>query len=346
VTRSALLALAAWAAALVWLWLAAASVHESPFHAATWAHWDSAHYLSIAQHGYDVHRCRPGETPRPATWCGNTAWFPLYPWLIAAVHALGVSALVAGVALSWFFAAVLLVLLGRVPLLALAYAAFAPGYVYNFAVFPLSVFVTAVVLFLGALRTRRWTVAALAGFLAGLAYPIGVIVLPVVGLLYVGWRTRKLVPTALATLPPLVAFGVVVLVQKIQTGRWSAFFDTQSHYGHGLHDPFALTWSYIGDIGLRWGAAPFWQTLLATIVLVLVVVLGARREPLLVVYAIVAWAAPLTQANVSVWRSQDALLPVAPVVGRFQRYLAAAIVAAAILVGFATARLYFEGGLV
>lgn len=343
--RSVSLAIAAWAAALVWLWLAAASVHESPFHAATWAHWDSAHYLSIAEHGYDVHRCRPHETPKPHTWCGNAAWFPLYPWLIAVVHALGISALVAGVAVSWFFAAVLLVLLGRIPPLALAYAAFAPGYVYNYAVFPLSTLLAAVVTFLGAVRTRRWTLAAVAGFLAGLAYPIGVLVLPIVGLAYVGWTTRKVIPTALATVPPLLAFGVVILVQRAQTGRWTAFFDVQRSYGHGLHDPFALTWNYIKEIGLRWGAAPFWQTLLVTIVVVLVIVLG-RRQPLLVLYAIVAWLAPLTQANVSVWRSQAALLPVAPVVGRFPRYLAAAIVAAAILVGFATARLYFEGGLV
>jgi hypothetical protein len=339
------LALAAWAAALVWLWLAAASVHESPFHAATWAHWDSTHYLSIAQHGYDVHRCRPHETPRPATWCGNTAWFPLYPWLIAAVHAAGLSALVAGVAISWFFAAVVLLLLGRVPLLALLYAAFAPGYVYEFAVFPLSVFVAAVVTFLGAVRTRRWTLAAAAGFLAGLAYPIGVIVLPVVGLLYVGWTTRRPRPTALATLPPLLAFGVVVLVQRAQTGRWTAFFDVQRQYGHGFHDPFALTWNAIHLVSFRWGAAPYWQTLLVTIVLVLVVVLG-RRERLLVLYALVAWAVPLTQANVSIWRSQDALLPVAPIVGRFRRYLAGALVAAAVAIGFAVARLYFEGGLV
>jgi hypothetical protein len=119
----------------------------------------------------------------------------------------------------------------------------------------------------------------------------------------------------------------------------------QRHYGHGLHDPFALTWNTIRNVSFRWGAAPFWQTLLVTIVLVLVVVLG-RRELLLVLYAVVAWAVPLTQANVSIWRSQDALLPVAPVVGRFQRYLAAAIVAAAIAIAFATARLYLQGALV
>jgi hypothetical protein len=345
--RTGAVALAAWAAALVSLCLAAASTHVSPFHATSWAHWDSTHYLSIAEHGYDVHRCKPGETPRPATWCGNAAWFPLYPWAVAAVHVLGISYVGAGVAVAWFFAAVVLLLLRRTPLLALAYATFAPGYVYEFAVFPMSLFVACVLAYLAAVRARRWNAAAVAGFLAALAYPIGVMVLPLVGLIHVGRTTRRAVPTALATVPPLAAFGVVLLVQRLQTGRWTAFFDVQRHYGHGFHDPFVVTWNYIGDIGLRWGTAPFWQTLLVTVVLLLLVVVAIRsRDALLLTYALIAWAAPLTQANVSVWRSQDALLPVAPLVARLPRVLAAAIVVAAFAVGFATARLYFQGGLV
>jgi hypothetical protein len=343
--RSGAVAIAAWAAALASLWIAAASVHASPFDAATWAHWDSGHYLSIAEHGYDAHRCRPGETPRPATWCGNAAWFPLYPWVIAAVHAFGVPYLEAGVAVSWFFAAVLLLLLRRTPLLALAYAAFAPGYVYNFAVFPMSLFVACTIAYLEAVRARRWRAAAVAGFLAALAYPIGVVVLPIVGLIHVGRTTRRVVPTVLATVPPLLAFGVVLLVQKIQTGRWTAFFDVQRAYGHGFHNPFVVTWNYLSHLGLGWGSAPYWQTLLVTIVLLLVLTVGGR-DPLLLVYAVVAWAAPLTQANVSVWRSQDALLPIAPLVGRLPRRIVIAIVAAAIVVGVASARLFFEGGLV
>ena len=348
--RSGVVPLAAWAAALASLWVAAASTHASPFHAATWAHWDSSHYLSIADHGYDVHHCRPGETARPATWCGNAAWFPLYPWTIAALHAAGVPSLDAGVAISWFFAAVLLVLLGRIPLLALLYAAFAPGYVYNFAVFPMSLFVAATVAYLAAIRARRWQAAAVAGFLAALAYPIGVMVLPLVGLLHVARTTRRVVPTVLATVPPLLAFGAVLLVQKVQTGRWTAFFDVQRQYGHGVHNPFVVTWDYIADIWragspVGWGAAPYWQTLLVTIVLLLALALGPR-DPLLLVYAVVAWAAPLTQANVSVWRSQDALLPVAPLVGRLPRPVLIAIVAAAIVIGVASARLFFQGGLV
>ena len=210
----------------------------------------------------------------------------------------------------------------------------------------MSLFLACTIAYLESVRARRWTAVAVAAFLAGLAYPIGVMVLPIVGVIHVGRTTRRLVPTALAALPPLLAFGVVLLVQKIQTGRWTAFFDVQQHYGHGVHDPFLVTWNYVVHIGTGWGSAPYWQTLFVSVVLVLLVLLAGRRDPLLLTYAIVAWAAPLTQANVSVWRSQDALLPVAPLVGRLPRALATAIVAGAVIVGVAVARLFFEGGLV
>ena len=343
--------LAAWAAALAVLWLAAASSGASPFSSSTWVHWDSGHYLAIATHGYDLHRCKPRELPRPETWCGNTAWFPLYPWTIRAVHALDVPAAWAGIAISWFFAAIALVLLWRtfpMPLLGLAYAAYAPGFVYNFAVFPLSLFVAATIAYLAALRRRRWGRGGAAAFAAALAYPIGVIVLPVVSLLYVARATTRVAPTAITALPPLLAFGVVVLDQRLEVGRWRAFFDVQKSYGHGIHDPFTTTWNY-ATVPFRgspftWGAAPYWQTLVVTAILVLVVV--RRRDVLLLLYAVVAWALPLMQANVSVWRSEDALVPIAPLVGRLPRWLAAACVLAVVAVGFATAKLFFQGALV
>lgn len=336
---------ALWLAALLSLFVAAELGSVSPFHAAAWAHWDSGQYLSIATHGYDVHRCHA------TGWCGNAAWFPAYPWLIAALHALGVSAVSAGVAIAWVFAAVTLWLVWRLAesSLALAYAAFAPGYVYQFAVYPMSMFVAASLAFLLCLRERRWGGAAVAGFVAGLTYPIGVLVLPVVALLYVGWTTRRVVPTALTTLPPLAAFGAIVLVQRVQTGRWSAFFDVQRHYGHGLHDPFSTTATLIGDIGRShgWGAAPYVQTLLVTIVVVLAAAVALRRRDLLLLlWTVAAWALPLTQANVSVWRSQDALLPVAPLVGRLPRAVALGLVAVSLVLGVAVARLYFENALV
>ena len=340
-----------WLAALVSLFVAAELGSVSPFHGSAWAHWDSSHYLSIATHGYDVHHCRPGEVPKPATWCGNAAWFPAYPWLIAVVHAVGVPAVDAGVALAWTFAGVTLLLVWRLQpsWTALVYAAFAPGYVYQFAVYPMSLFVAATVAFLLCVRRRSWPGAVAAGFVAGLTYPIGVLVLPVVALVYVGYATRRVYPTAVTALPPLIAFGVVVLVQRVQTARWTAFFDVQHKYGHGLHDPFRTTGQLIGDIGRSsgWGAAPYWQTLLVTVVVVLAVVVAVRgRDLLLLVFAVAAWALPLTQANVSVWRSHDALLPVAPLVGRLPRPVAVLLIAASIVVGVAVARLYFENALV
>lgn len=70
--------------------------------------WDGNHYISIAAHGYEIHRCGT-----PPAWCGNP-WFPGWPYANEAVaFALGVRAL--GVSFDYVFiataAASLLVLL-------------------------------------------------------------------------------------------------------------------------------------------------------------------------------------------------------------------------------------------
>jgi hypothetical protein len=84
-----------------------------------------------------------------------------------------------------------------------------------------------------------------------------------------------------------------------------------------------------------------------TIVVVLAAAVALRRRDLLLLlWTVAAWALPLTQANVSVWRSQDALLPVAPLVGRLPRAVALGLVAVSLVLGVAVARLYFENALV
>jgi hypothetical protein len=348
--------LAAWLAALASLWAVAALTSAPPFDAATWAHWDSGHYLAIAEHGYDVHHCRPGEVSNGATWCGDAAWFPGYPWAIALVHATGIPAVAAGVGVSWTFAAVMLVVLWLAFLrelppaagaLGLVYAAFAPGYVYNFAVYPLSMFVAGVVGCLALLRAERWWTAGTVAFAASLVYPIGVMALPVLGLVHAVRTTRRVVPALAVAVPPLLAFGVVLLVQGLQTGRWTAFFDVQAHYRHGLHDPFTRTWTYLSAVAFTPGRAPYWQTVLLTVAVLLALVVAVlRRAWLLGVFALVFWVLPLTQANVSIWRSQDVLLPIAPLVARLPRLAAAGLAAAAVVVGVGVSRLYFGGALV
>jgi hypothetical protein len=202
-----------WAAALATLCITAGLTGHDPLSTATWEHWDSAHYESIALGGYEIHPCSSSAGESVHGLCDNAAWFPAYPWLIGALHTLGVPVGVAGVAVAWTFALVALLLLWHVflrgslrfvGLAALLYAAFRPGQVYEYAVFPISMFVTFTVAFLALLDRGRWLAAGLAGFAAALVYPIGVIVGPPVAIVSaLLWsRTSRVRSAALAGGPP------------------------------------------------------------------------------------------------------------------------------------------------
>lgn len=349
--------LLAWAAALASLWVIALAVGHDPWVSSTWVRWDSHHYLTIARDGYEIHRCDRG-------WCGNTAWFPGYPWAVAALHALHLPLLGSAVAVAWAFAAAALVLLWHTFLrgaaalaagLGLAYAAWAPGQVFDYAVFPLSMLFFFTVLFLRFLSTGRWALAGLAGAGAVLAYPIG-IALAVVAAVW-ALRAPRRVRAAAWIVPMPLALLVVFAVMRVQAGRWSAFFDVQRTYDHGFRDPLGVVWNawllvqrtpavtqdYVGA----------WQTLVVTALLFAVLLQAAwrRRIPsrvdaLFLLWACAAWALPLTQDHLSTWRSQAALAPLAVLVGRLPWPIAVAAVGAAMGVSVPMANLFFTGRLI
>jgi hypothetical protein len=357
--------LLAWLVALAGLWLVAVHSGHHPWHAATWAHWDSALYESIARHGYEVHRCgSAGHTK----WCGNTAWFPGYPLLMAGLHVFGLSLFAAGVVLSWLFAATALVLLWRLFLRelpsrfaavgGLLYAAWAPGQVYQFAVYPLSLLVVFTLACLHFLRRGRWAAAGFMGAGATLTYPVGV-TLAVVAALWVALtlergRVRALAASA-APIP--VAFVLILAVQRAQTGRWSALFDVQSTYDHGIHNPFGaisnalILWSRTQSFASENVKALQTLAVSALLLAILMTIVlrrarPARLELLFLLWAAVTWALPLSQGNISVQRSQAALLPVAVLVARLPRPLLVVAIIAAVGLSIPVARLYFDGLLV
>ncbi len=81
----------AFLASVVVLSVAVAWAGHNPLRAATWESFDSPIYLEIAQYGYILRDCTPGERAIGATTCGNLGWFPLYPWLVHAGTWLGAS---------------------------------------------------------------------------------------------------------------------------------------------------------------------------------------------------------------------------------------------------------------
>jgi hypothetical protein len=355
--------LAAWLAAAALLCGAATATGHNALHASTWARWDSAHYVAIARHGYELHRCRRGEgTNARAKWCGDTAWFPAYSLLLAAAGAVGAPLVAAGVVISWLAAAATLFLLWRWFLggsrSGLACAAFAPGVVYLYAVYPLSLLALAGVVFVRLLERDRRS-AGLAGAVAALAYPVAMVVVPVVALV-LAWRRRGARARAerwLVVAGPAVLAGVGLLItQRVQTGRWTAYFDVANDYG-GLHDPATTLWDWMRVLSrssgpLGYTLVPVWQLLLVTVLLVAAVAavaasrrLGARRAAL-VTWCVTVWFVPLLQTGQSLWRSEAALVLLAPLLALLPRPLVWVSATALAVVAFGLAHGFFAGTLI
>lgn len=361
--RPVALPVLAWAGALAWLWAIAALGGHDPFSAGTWVHWDSNHYLAIARQGYSNFHACPVRT-----WCGDAAWLPGYPAAAAALHGLGIPLAGAAVAVSWAFALGALVLLWDTflrdlsrprALAGLLFAAWAPGQVYHFAVFPLSMLFFFTVAYLRFLSRRQWLFAGLAGAAAVLCYPLG-ITLAATGTLWIVLcrRADRLRAIALSAVPSLLAFGGILTLQRVQTGHWTAFFQVQRSYGHGIHDPLGVTWNAV--LLLRRASplferqnAPAAQIVFAAVLLAIVLVwyaFDARRRSeidlLLVLWALVTWAFPLALANVSHWRSEAALAPLGVLIARLAPPVRIPVVVVSVLVSVPMALLFFANRLI
>jgi hypothetical protein len=359
---------AAWLAAATLLLVTCAVEGWPPFDPAkTWARWDSGIYLSIGGDGYTMTSCGPN------LWCGNAGWFPGYAWLVGGIHLLGLPLAATGLAVSWLAGLGTLIVVWLAFLrgrprgesaVVLAYAAFAPGIVYDYALFPLSLLSLCTVGSIALLDRGRLTTAGLVAAAGTLAYPVGA-ALPLAGGLWLlvssspgRERLRRLVAFVAPSLAALAAFA---LDQQLETGHWNAYLLVQGHYGHALQDPFSVVGSAVGTIvhgsavQLAPGVevhtvAPALQTLLVAFMLgcVLVVLIRHRGafsdiERLIALWAVTGWVLGHLASNVSTYRTEAALLPAALLLRRLPRSLALAVATGAVLLVSPMARLYFKG---
>ena len=369
--------LAAWGAAAGVVTLTCTLEGWRPFAASrTWVRWDSGLYLSVAEHGYHLFRCRSLVYGR-GNWCGNAGWFPAYPWLLRGLHLLDVPFAQAGLAISWLAGAVMLVVVWRgfgrrrtlgQAAVVVGYAAFAPGLVYDFALFPLSLLSLCAVTAFALADRGRWLPAGLAAAAAALAYPLGVAVIPAAAIWSLMQRSEPLAGRirrlGLLAGPPLAALALFGLDQQLETGHWDAYLLVQHKYDHSLEDPLAPVFAAAGTIvhgsavKLAPGPpvhtlAPALQTLLVALVLAsvlasLVLGRGALRsaDALVALYALTAWIATTVVANVSIYRGEAALLPLALLTRRLPLVVAAGLTLAALLLVAPMTRLYLRGLLV
>jgi hypothetical protein len=368
--------LARWWPPLV-AWLTATTVvaltciHDGwpPFSALkTWARADSGLYLDVAEHGYSLLACPPGGLPG---WCGNAGWLPAYAWVSGALAGLGAPTASAALAVSWMagLATILLVwwaLPPHVPRvatgIALAYAAFAPGMVYRYAVFPLSLLTVATVAFLALMQRDRWFAAGIAAAVGVLAYPIGLLAAPAGAVWLLAQRSVRLPErarrVAVVAYPSLAALWVFVFDQWLETGRWNAYLLVQRKYDHHLQDPFGAS---VRAVHRVFGDGPLFtltkslalQTLLVAFVLVCVLIeLGLRRgaharpDALVAIWAVMAWAVPVSETYVATYRGEAALLPLALLVRRLPRPLGIAITVAAAVLAVSMTKLYLRNYLI
>jgi hypothetical protein len=362
--------LAVWALALTAVTTSAAVFGYAPFESGTWTRWDSGLYLDIAEHGYTLFPC-PQPTFDQGTWCGNAGWFPAYPWLVGGLHWLGLPLRGTAVALSWICICATITLLWTIfgrrasvaTIGALLYAAFAPGQIYDYAVFPLSLLALATTTCLWLLSRDRVVAAGIAGAVAALAYPLGVLLVPVSAIWLLARRTlplrARLRRIAWSSGLMLAGFTVLPIDQFFETGHWNAYILVQDHYRHTLQNPFVAAWNSLQLHTLEHSSpftlarAPAIQSVIVLVVLLAVAVSAAvrrnsldRLETLVLLWAVATWLFPLTQANLSQQRSQAALLPLALLARRLPPALLITLVIASIAVAIMMEKLFLHGVLV
>jgi hypothetical protein len=299
----------------------------------SWSRFDSAYYVSIAQAGYSVAPCGPARPP--GTWCGNAGWFPGYPVLTSFPVQLGAPVRPAAwyVSLACCLAALGVVWIGFLGAqstprnwLCLLMAAFTPGQVYYHTIFPLALAGLALLLVLLYAGRERWLAAGVAGAVLTATYPSGALIIPVtaVWLLFrrdgAALRTRieRIVLTSgVASLGGLF----VLVIQRVQTGHWGAFFDIHRHYHNYWQDPLPQLVRSVRPIfshAPTIAVIPHYEAAFAAalVVLVCVAVLTRRGRPspldsLLVLTLLAYWLVPLAIHHMDLYRSDALLIPAA-----------------------------------
>jgi len=344
----------------------------------TWARQDSFLYLSIARHGYTLGICSELNQHIDGAWCGNSGWFPAYPWIVGGLHQLGLPLAGTALAISWLAGLGTLIVLWRAFLagrgalgagVALCYAAFAPGLVYTYADFPLSLVTFSAVVSLALLQRRRWLASGIAAAVAALAYPIGLAVAPA-GAVWVltergAARRERLRRLALVAGPSLLGLAGFALAQRLETGRWNAYLLAQQKYGHQVRDPLTangtavrmfvhspfLARPSLADLDQLASASSLQTLLVAFVVVCVVVELAVRRgatvrdDTLIAVWAVLAWLLLYAGSQVHTYRGETALLPIAVLVRRLPAPLAIAITAVAVLLVVPMTQLYLADAL-
>jgi hypothetical protein len=233
-----------------------------------WHRWDAPHYTDIAVFGYRAddpgNLMHPGyQQAHPGDLDLYIVFFPLFPWLVAAVNAvIGapiVAAFVVGTVASLFVAPMLYRLVAadlgpRIGLWSAAFLLVFPTAYFLHIGYTESLFMALAFGSLWLARTGRWWGAGILGGLAALARVNGLILLPALAVeAYLQWRVRRRLEVSWLAISLIAAgFGVYLGLNLAVYGDPFAFSEIQrTHWFKGLAPP----WDGIAGI-IGWTANP------------------------------------------------------------------------------------------
>ena len=356
---------------LLWgaiMFFAARAVGWDPWATPTWGRWDTGQYLSIAENGYIYERCVGIANRGPQDWCGNSGWFPGYPYLMRVGSWFGLGLETTGRMISFgamigTWVAVWFGFLRRRPLVAGAFgmsiAAAFPASVYYGAIFPISMMLLAVMLALVFLDRRRWLLAGAFGAVAAMVYTSGfvVVVIAIVPLtaLSVGDLRARARAALMVGVPIVLGYLAVLMNFQRDVGAWNAALNTQASYNFEPAIPFVTIWRQAEKLGND--ALPGIigvQTLVVAAMMVAALAVAwknrsnlslGERGALALVVAL--WLLPLTLGgDLSLYRAESLLLPVVILLSRLRVPLIAGFAVVCVPVCYLMAKLFFDTTLI
>jgi hypothetical protein len=203
------------------------------------AHWDSPHYMFIAENGY----VNEGD---PANFI---VFFPLYPVLVRLItfdfayinlSGLIISNLFSIVAVVYLFELARLDYSDSVAKKAVLFLSVFPTAYFLSAVFTESLFLALVIAGLYYARNGKWPVAGVLGLLAALTRMAGLLMLPVLVVEYFhqkNWKLKKVNLKLLWTILPALGFLIYLIINYQVTGNFYAFVEVERVHWFQTLDP-------------------------------------------------------------------------------------------------------------
>ncbi len=339
----------------------------------TWAHWDSGHYLKIAENGYEYFSCAGlfGYPEDTKEMCGNCGWFPAYPFLIKTFgYLFQDKKLISGIIskVFCFFILFMVLVIADIRkftfrnLLFLSIAGFFFGFVYYSAVFPISAVLFLALAAIYFYFKRNICISGLFCMLASLFYPTAILISFAIATtiffrdqaIPVKKRIQKcIIPISMGITGLLIVF----LIFQLQVGEWDAFMKVQSKYGHGIQNPIKKAAGVIEKFNAEIFSADNFSNLQSISVLAGFLILTRafirkklyQNELYLLSYCYVAFylISPWTLGgNISLYRAESLLLPAVFLLKDLKTKWILLIVLILLAIGGPMSYFFFEGNLI